>query len=133
MPGLNLIFSSNDIVASPTDDAETVVGLLVGPTTIFDNQPVYLYAWCDVSPGADTSLIGIQIRQTSLTGDVVGTGGAVGPALDGAGAPIETQLQLHVTDAPGNAQNATYVVTLICADASAAATVNGVYLEARVG
>lgn len=133
MPGENLVYQDYTVVASPTDDGETVIGRVPGVSTIFDNQPVYLHGWALIEPDADTTAISLTVRRGGVAGHIVDEPFTVFPALNAGGDNVAGIAEIFVMDQPGNAQNATYVVTATLDDSSAGGTVIKVYVEARVG
>lgn len=133
MPGQNLVFATYDVSASPADDAETVIAVLNGVSTIYDGQPVYLHLHIAISPDADATQVEVKIKRESIDGDDVGESIFCAIALDADGVATNTQGDTYVIDEPGNAQNATYVGTVEVHDATDESPVAQVYLEARVG
>lgn len=133
MPGQALIFSTNAVGNSPPDDAEFVVATLDSVSTIFDGNPVYLHGWVAFTPDADVTAVTLRVRREAVDGTQVGDDVAVpfglNATFDGNGFSAG---HTYVVDTPGNAQNATYVLTIEAIDATDESEIVAVYLEARV-
>lgn len=133
MPGQNLIFPAYAEGVAVPDDAEKIVATLIGVSTIYDGQPVYLHGWVNTKADADATALVLRIRRNDLDGDSVIEPVTFGAPVDVGGDPIFFGGDIYGMDTPGNAQNATYVLTVTFDDAGAEAGDTTAYLEARVG
>lgn len=130
MPQVSLVFHTYDLIASPTDDSETVIAILENVDTIWPAAPVNLHGFCSVELDADCTEAVLQVRRGSLSGDVIGIGAHFGP-MD-AGTIAFVPITVDQQDTPGDLASATYVLTLTCTDASGESGVGPVHLCAQV-
>lgn len=124
-------FDTYTVGASPTDATEAVIGTLSGITELWPGLAINLDAWVNVTPDASTALMTLNVRRGSITGTVVGTATADGPATITKGTIVNMAVQCG--DNLGNFTGAVYVLTLTCASAGGAGVVNALHLGARVG
>lgn len=130
MPQVSLVFHSYDVVASPADDAETVIAILPNVDTIWPAAPINLHGWVTLQPDAAATEVDIRIRRGSLSGDIVGQGGAVFGG--GAGSEALVTVPVDCVDRPGAVAGATYVLTVAAVDATGPSSVSAVHLSAQV-
>lgn len=127
MPDNPLFYSSNVVVASPTDDTETVVCVINSVVSSYAGQEIKLRGWVAIGFDVDVTATVLRIRRGSLTGAIVE------PQLTYT-TPESTSvnLDIEVVDAPGALASATYVLTVQVIDASDTSVLEGVSLTARV-
>lgn len=130
MPQVSLVFHTYDVIASPADDAETVIALIEGVDTIWPTAPINLHGWVAINLDSDAVGVGLRVRRGSLTGAVVGPD----PAVAGADPATASNalVSIDVVDLPGDTAAATYVLTATCPSASGESTVSAVHLAAQV-
>lgn len=123
---------SNVVVASPTDDAETVVASLTGVSALLSGDQCSLWGVIEITPNVLVSTIEWKIRYNNISGDSLIDGATDGPAnlagLTRVNIPVECP-----DPAFGDTADATYVLTVQCHDAGGASTVNKVGFHARTG
>lgn len=123
-------FDTNNIVANPAGDGETVIAILTGISPLLPGLGVNLSGWVNVQPQAATDSVELQIRRDSVAGDSVAQALVDGPgAVTGV---TNVGLSVEAQDFPGDFASAVYVLTMTCASAAGSASINGVGLHARV-
>jgi len=131
MPNVPNFTQTLDVVASLTDDAETVVGLLYPVTVALVNETIKLHGHVNVTVDATTTALEIGIRRDSISGSLIGLPQQVGQtAAFGAGSIVACDID--VEDTPGALSGGTYVLTAAATGATGPSTVNAVTLVARV-
>lgn len=123
-------YDTYDVVASPTDDQETVIAILGGVGELLPGLAVHLSGKVDVTPDTDAIDLVLQVRRGGLTGDSVGV--PWGPTFDATGGPFTFQAECEVVDTPGDFAGAVYVLTLACVSAGGPSSVNALGFHARV-
>lgn len=124
------LFHTYTVVASPSDDAETVIATLSGITELLPGLSVRLHGWANITGEASATDMRLRIRRASLTGTSV-----VGPFTFGTTdvtAAKPTEGNIYGSDQPGDFAGATYVLTVVMTAAAGTSTVNGVCLDATV-
>lgn len=126
--GLRLLSSESSTDQPVVTTAETVVGTLSGITTSRPGVTLKLKATLQITLGANTTGLTIRIRRDSLTGTVVNEANVtqIGTAA-GSTETIDTMCDDPIS---GEINNATYVVTIQQAAATANGSVLYSYLEA---
>lgn len=122
-------FDTYAVVASPTDDTETVIAILGGVGELLPGLSVHFDALVQIEPDADVTAFKLAIRRADINGDEVGPGGAV--QFDPAGTFGTGQVAYQTVDFPGDFAGAVYVLTLICTAAGGASDVDFVHFGAR--
>lgn len=115
--------------ASPAAAAETVIATLAGINTIDASSLVQLFAQANFTVGTTGTAVRLRLRQTSVTGTVVGDTGAV---TGGVAAANLLSMTVLGSDNPGVVAGFTYVMTLQVTAATAVSTVSAVQLSAFV-
>lgn len=130
MPQERIFFDTYDVVASPGDDTETVIAILEGVVQRYNNTTIALSGWVSLAPDADATGMVLAIRRGDIDGDIINDAfGIIAAAGTFSDVPVSIEVQ---DDQLGQVIDATYVLTLTCADASDTTSVNAVKLEARV-
>lgn len=117
----------NTVDASPSAATETVIATLTIPG--FSDTPVlkgaFVMGWAAYTVGTSGASVRLRIRQTNVSGTVVGDTGAMTGSQHGAGI-------LSADDVNGfdTAPVAAYALTLTVASAAAASTVSSLVLAA---
>jgi hypothetical protein len=116
---------SEAIVASPTDNTETIIATF----TIADSFPVMagvqLFGFAAFTVGTNGTACNLRIRQTNAAGSVVSATGAV---TAGIAATKLAEMDVQGFDAAIALPNQVYVLTLTVTAGSAASTVSAVQL-----
>lgn len=117
--------STQTVGASPTNDAETVIGTL----TLADFNDIQivngvrLHGWAAFTVGTSGTAVTLRIRQTSVSGTTVVSSGA----LTATAANLVTASVAAKDAAPGAG---VYVLTLTVTGGAAASTVSALHLGA---
>lgn len=117
------------VTASPAAAAETIIASIVGIDTVDADSIVQLFAQANLTVGGSGTAIRLRLRQTSLTGTVVGDTGAITGGI--AAANVVSQ-DVSGVDNPGPVAGFTYVLTLQVTAAGAVSTVSAVFLSCLV-
>lgn len=123
------LYDTYDIVASPTDDTETVIAILNGVGELVPGLAVHLSALVGVTPETAVTGLTLIVRRNDLSGDTVGDPADV--TFTATGGPFDAQVGIEVVDFPGDFAGAVYVLTLECVDAGDASTVTTLGFHAR--
>lgn len=119
------IAGSTTVVASPTDNTETIIASVTTPGGLSYATGCFVVAFAAFTIGTSGVSGNLKIRQTSVTGTTITATGAVN-----AGVWAATQLTELVAwgldTAPGDSQ--VYKATLTVASGAAASTVSAVFL-----
>jgi hypothetical protein len=122
----SVVTATATVVASPTDNTETIIATLTVPVVDAD-QTVYFWGWHAVTVGTNGTACTTKIRRTDASGSTRATTGAVT-----AVAATLREFGIQGSDAPGAVQNQVYVMTLTVTAGSAASTVSSLALFAAV-
>lgn len=88
MPDPDLTYETTDIAASPAAAAETVVAVLGGVNTRWQNQQIKLSGWVNVTPDASATAVVLRVRRHAIGGALVGIAQAQGLGASAVGSLI---------------------------------------------
>jgi hypothetical protein len=121
------IVGSTTVVASPTDNTETIIASVTVPGGLSYATGVFVVAWAAFTVGTSGTAVNLRVRQTDVAGAVKAATGAVNEGVTAA-----TQLGVRVAwgldAAPADGQ--IYKATLTVTGGAAASTVSAVFLGA---
>lgn len=120
------IVSSHTVVASPSDNTETIIASVTLPLNVQTFQAVELQGWAAFTVGTSGVSVELKIRQTDTSGTVIADTGATTATAANLGA-----LSVSGSDASPGAGQA-YKLTMTVASGAAASTVSAVYLRALI-
>jgi hypothetical protein len=120
-------FHSETVVASPTDNTETIIASVTIGGDLAVTQGVYLLGFAAFTAGTNGVGATLQIRQTNASGSSLVSSGAVTVVATKLYAPAV----FTIDTAPGSSTQV-YVMTLTIASGSAASTVSQARLAALV-
>lgn len=123
-------FDTYDVVASPTDDTETVIAILGGVGELVPGLAVHLSGWANIEVDTDATGITLAFRRDSLTGTGPIASGTV--TFTATGGVLTWECNVEGVDTPGDFAGAIYVLTATIADANGPSTVGAVGFHARV-
>lgn len=123
-------YDTYTVVASPVDDAETVIAILGAVTPLLPGLSVHLHGHASIAMDATATGAELAVRRTSLTGDAVEPVSSVN--YDPAATLVTLTTDIEVVDDPGAIAGAVYVLTLLCTAATGPSTVGAVHFGARV-
>lgn len=123
--GLPII--STVVVASPGAAAETVIAKITVGSVTDAGTVLDLAGWAALTVGTSGTAVRLRIRQTGLTGTLVGDTGAL---TGGIAAGNLIAQDLEDTDTPGEVASLAYVLTLQVTGGAAQSTVSAVKLRA---
>jgi hypothetical protein len=119
--------STGTVVASPTDDAETIVASLTIAENVAVSAGVLLRGWGAFTVGTNGVSANLRIRKTDVAGTVLAATGAVTLAAADLAA-----LAVDALDTSPALPNQVYVLTAELVSASAGSTFSAVRLSAIV-
>jgi hypothetical protein len=121
------IVGSTTVVASPTDNAETIIASVTVPGGLSYATGVFVVSWAAFTVGTSGTAVNLRVRQTDVAGTVKAATGATNEGVTAA-----TQLGVRVAwgldAAPADGQ--IYKATLTVTGGAAASTVSAVFLGA---
>lgn len=118
------LVASTTVVASPTDNTETVIGSVAIPSGLSFATGVILVGWAAYTVGTSGVSVDLKLRQTSVAGTTVGDSGATTATAGNLGALSVWGVDL----APPAA--GVYKLTMTVASGAAASTVSKLVLVA---
>ena len=118
------IVISTTIVASPALAAETIIAQVTLPSNFRSAESVDLSGWAAFTVGTSGTAVTMRIRETNVSGAVVGTSGAL------TGGVLAGNLLAQDVEAIDATSVAVYVLTLQVTAGAAASTVSQVKLRA---
>jgi hypothetical protein len=121
------VVASTTVVASPSAAAETIIASVALPSGLTINSGVVLWGWAAYTVGTSGTTVQFRLRQTNVSGTIVGNTGALSGSQHGAGILSADDVGGFDT-APGDAQ--VYKLTMQVANGAAASTVSAVQLIA---
>ena len=119
--------ASSTVVASPSAAAETIIASVSLPSGLTINSGVFVMGWAAYTVGTSGTTVQFRIRQTNVSGTVVGNTGAMSGSQHGAGILSADDVNGFDT-AAADAQ--IYKLTMQVANGAAASTVSAVFLAA---
>lgn len=120
------IVASTAVVGSPLAAAETIIASVTVPGGLTYATGVFVSGWAAFTVGTSGTAVTLRLRQTSVTGTVVATSGALTGGVAAAG--LLAQDVAGFDAAPGDGQ--IYKMTLQVTAGSAVSTVSAVALFA---
>lgn len=117
------------VVASPSDDTETIIASVVVPAPILATDQVSLHAWARLIADGDATAAVMRIRRTDIDGVIVYADSANGGLIGNATGAY--YLDAWTEDGPGLVGAATYVFTVTMTGATGPSTIGAVALQAR--
>lgn len=118
------------VVGSPALAEEAVVCQVGGVSSTLPGQAIKLHGWMNIEVGTDGTAVNLRIRKDSLIGTIVGAGISV--QVDDTANADGFSCDVYVQDVDENVGGAIYVLTTQVSSASAASSVDAVFLEARI-
>lgn len=117
------------IVASPALAAETIICSLANVSPDTPSRHIDLSGWAAFTVGTSGTAVRLRIRQTNVTGTVVGDTGALTGGITAAGLVAQ---DIEGIDQPGDQAAMVYVLTLQVTAGAAISTVSAVKLRALI-
>lgn len=119
--------STQTVGASPTDNAETVIGTLTlaNFSDIQVTNGIRLHGWAALTVGTSGTAVNLRVRETSVSGSIVVASGA----LTATATNLITVSVAGKDAAPGVG---VYVLTLTVTGGAAASTVSALHLGAII-
>jgi hypothetical protein len=132
--GLNVDLSSRivlstAVVASPTANAETIIGQITIPANAVISTGIILNGWAAYTVGTSGTSGRLRIRQTGTSGATVADTGVI---ATGHTAGLLVADDVNGVDTAGTLPGQVYVLTLLIAAGAATSTVSAVYLVATI-
>jgi hypothetical protein len=121
------VLTTGVVVASPTDDAETIVASLTIPGNLVVPSGILLRGWGAFTVGASGADVNLRLRKAAVDGTILAATGAVTVAAADLGA-----LAVDGFDTAPALPNQVYVLTAEVGSAAAASTFSAVRLSAIV-
>lgn len=118
------IVANTTVVASPALAAETIIGSLTLPSGLLYASGVVVVGWCAFTVGTSGTAVTLRVRQTSLSGTVVVSSGA----LTSVAANLNERSIFGFDTAPGDGQ--VYKFTMQVTGGAAASTVSALTIAA---
>lgn len=115
---------STVVVASPSANAETIIGSVTLPSGLTIASGVWLQAWAAFTVGTSGTAVTLRIRQTTVAGSVVVTSGA----LTSVAANVNERSISAFDTAPADGQ--VYKFTMTVTGGAAASTVSALTILA---
>lgn len=116
--------SSTTVVASPTANAETIIGSVTLPSGLTIVSGIWIHAWCAFTVGTSGTAVTLKVRQTNVSGTTIVSSGAI---TSTAGNLNERSID-GFDASPGDGQ--VYKFTLQVTGAAAASTVSALSMFA---
>lgn len=116
--------------ASPSASSETIIGTLTlsGFSSLTVQTGILLEGWCAYTVGTSGATVQLRIRQTNVSGTVVGNTGAMSGSQHGAGILSSDS----VMGFDSGAGVGVYVLTMQVGSGAATSTVSALLLSATV-
>ena len=118
---------TTSVVASPALAAETIIASLTLQGDISVVRSVILRGWAAFTVGTSGTAVRLRIRQTNVSGTVVGDSGALTGGVAAGNLLVES---VAGADASPSNTGQVYVLTLQVTSGSAASTVSAVEFDA---